>query len=60
MTVVETNGPKKRKLKRKTDYTIGFGKGKDIFDNSIPQEVHMVAVEAKTSIGEEDLMQCVA
>ncbi|TPX73444.1 hypothetical protein CcCBS67573_g05293 [Chytriomyces confervae] len=44
VTVVETNGPKKRKLKGKTDYT----------------EVHVVAVEAKTSIGEQDLWQCVA
>ena len=60
MTVVETNGPKKRKLNGITDYTVGFGKGKDIFDNTIPREVHLVAVEAKTSIGEQDLWQCVA
>jgi hypothetical protein len=31
-----------------------------MFDNTIPPEVHMVAVEAKTSIGEQDLWQCVA
>jgi hypothetical protein len=60
VTVVETNGPKKRKLNGRTDYTVGFGKGKDIFDNTIPREVHLVAVEAKTSIGEQDLWQCVA
>jgi len=60
VTVVETNGPKKRKLNGITDYTVGFGKGKDIFDNTIPREVHLVAVEAKTSIGEQDLWQCVA
>jgi hypothetical protein len=73
VTVVETNGPKKRKLSGRTDYTVGkrqlsgrmdytvgFGKGKDMFDNTIPQEVHLVAVEAKISIGEEDLWQCVA
>ena len=60
VTVVETNGPKKRKLTGITDYTVGFGKGKDIFDNTIPREVHLVAVEAKTSIGEQDLWQCVA
>jgi hypothetical protein len=60
VTVVETNGPKKRKLNGITDYTVGFGKGKDIFDNTIPQEVHLVAVEAKTSIGDQDLWQCVA
>ncbi|KAI8804641.1 hypothetical protein BJ742DRAFT_823665 [Cladochytrium replicatum] len=60
VTVVETNGPKKRKLNGRTDYTVGFGKGKDMFDNTIPREVHLVAVEAKTSIGEQDLWQCVA
>ena len=60
VTVVETNGPKKRKLSGITDYTVGFGKGKDIFDNTIPREVHLVAVEAKTSIGDQDLWQCVA
>ena len=60
VTVVETNGPKKRKLSGVTDYTVGFGKGKDIFDNTIPREVHLVAVEAKTSIGQQDLWQCVA
>ena len=35
VTVVETNGPKKPKLNGITDYTVGFGKGKDIFDNTI-------------------------
>jgi hypothetical protein len=60
VSVVETNGPKKRKLNGRTDYTVGYGKGKDILDNAIPQEVHLVAVEAKTSIGEKDLWQCVA
>jgi hypothetical protein len=60
VTVVETNGLKKRKLNGITDYTVGFGKGKDIFDNTIPREVHLVAVEAKTSIGDQDLWQCVA
>ncbi|KAJ3095388.1 hypothetical protein HDU96_001192 [Phlyctochytrium bullatum] len=60
VTVVETNGQKKRKLNGRTDYTVGFGKGKDMFDNTIPREVHLVAVEAKTSIGEQDLWQCVA
>ncbi|KAI3637722.1 hypothetical protein MIR68_004371 [Amoeboaphelidium protococcarum] len=60
VTVVQTNGTKKRKLSGVTDYTVGFGKGKDIFDNTIPREVHLVAVEAKTSKGEQDLWQCVA
>lgn len=58
--MVETNGPKKRKLSGVTDYTVGVGKEKDIFDNTIPREVHLVAVAAKTSIGEQDLWQCVA
>jgi hypothetical protein len=60
LSVVETNGPKKRKLNGRTDYTVGFGKGKDMFDNMIPREVHLVAMEAKTSIGEQDLWKCVA
>jgi hypothetical protein len=60
VSVVETKGSKKRKLNGIIDYTVGFGKGKDIFDNTIPREVHLVAVEAKTSIGEQDLWQCVA
>jgi hypothetical protein len=51
---------KKRKLFGRTDYTIGFGKGKDILSKSIPREVRLVAVEAKTSIGISDLLQCVA
>jgi hypothetical protein len=42
------------------DYTVGFGKGKDIFDKWIPQESHLVAVEAKTRIGENDFWNCVA
>jgi hypothetical protein len=57
---VETKGPKKRKLNGKTDYTIGFGKDFDIMDNSPPRELHMVALEAKTSFGNDDLWQCVA
>ncbi|KAJ3198109.1 hypothetical protein HDU67_003603, partial [Dinochytrium kinnereticum] len=60
VTVVETNGPKKRKLSGRTDYTVGFGKGMDMLDTTIPRDVHLVAVEAKTSIGEQDLRQCVA
>jgi len=60
LSVTETNGAKKRKLNGRTDYTIGFGKGKDILSKAIPREVHLVAVEAKTSIGISDLLQCVA
>ena len=60
LTVTETNGAKKRKLNGRTDYTIGFGKGKDILSKAIPREVHMVAVLAKTSIGIDDMLQCVA
>ena len=60
VTVMGTTGGKKRKLSGITDYTVGFGKGKDIFDNTIPREVHVVAVEAKTKISDQDLWQCVA
>ena len=60
LSVTETNGTKKRKLNGRTDYTIGFGKGKDNLSKSIPREVHLVAVEAKTSIGILDLLQCIA
>jgi hypothetical protein len=60
LSVTETNGAKKRKLNGRTDYTIGFGKGKDILSKAIPREVHLVAVEAKTSVGISDLLQCVA
>ncbi|KAI3656125.1 hypothetical protein MP638_007546 [Amoeboaphelidium occidentale] len=51
---VESKGPKKRKLNGKTDYTEGFGKGIDIFDNTPPRELHLVAIEAKNSSLEED------
>jgi hypothetical protein len=58
---VESKGPKKRKLNGKTDYTVGFGKGIDIFDNTPPRELHLVAIEAKnSSLDEDDLWQCVA
>ena len=58
---VESNGPKKRKLNGKTDYTVGFGKDMDIFDNTPPRELHLVAIEAKnSSLDEDDLWQCVA
>ena len=58
---VESTGPKKRKLNGKTDYTVGFGKNIDIFDNTPPRELHLVAIEAKnSSLDEDDLWQCVA
>ncbi|KAJ3203855.1 hypothetical protein HDU67_009897 [Dinochytrium kinnereticum] len=60
VTVVETKGGKKRKLSGRTDYAVGFGKGVDILDITIPRNVYLVAVQAKTSMGEEDLWQCVA
>jgi hypothetical protein len=44
---VESSGPKKRKLNGKTGYTVGFGKDVDIFDNTPPRELHLVAIEAK-------------
>ncbi|KAH6563680.1 hypothetical protein BASA50_002711 [Batrachochytrium salamandrivorans] len=58
---VESKGPKKRKLNGKTDYTVGFGKNIDIFDNTPPRELHLVAIEARnSSLDEDDLWQCVA
>jgi len=58
---VESSGPKKRKLNGKTDYTVGLGKDIDIFDNTPPRELHLVAIEAKnSSLDEDDLWQCVA
>jgi hypothetical protein len=57
---VESKGPKKRKLNGRTDYTVGFGKEIDIFDNTPPRELHLVAIEAKTSFDEQDFWQCVA
>ncbi|KAJ3271402.1 hypothetical protein HDV01_006689 [Terramyces sp. JEL0728] len=47
-------------LNGKTDYTIGFGKDFDIFDNTPPRELHLIAFEARTEFGEKDLWQCVA
>jgi len=49
---VESSGPKKRKLNGKTDYTVGFGKDIDIFDNTPPRELHLVAIEAKNNLAE--------
>jgi hypothetical protein len=60
VSVLETNGSKKRRLNGRTDYTVGFAKGKDMFDFAIPPAMHLVAVEAKTNIGDRDLWQCVA
>ncbi|KAI8852317.1 hypothetical protein BC829DRAFT_384822 [Chytridium lagenaria] len=48
VTVVETTGAKKRKLNET-----------DIFDNSFPRDIHLVAVEAKVSIGGTDLWKCI-
>jgi hypothetical protein len=58
---IESSGPKKRKLNGKTDYTVGFGKDVDIFENTPPRELHLVAIEAKnSSMDQDDLWQCVA
>ena len=60
LSITETNGAKKRKLYGRTDYTIGFGQGKDIMYKTIPPEVHLVAVEAKADISAQDMSQCIA
>jgi hypothetical protein len=59
--LVETKGAKKRKLHGKTDYTVGLGKDVDIFENTPPRELHLVAIEAtNSSLDEDGLWQCVA
>jgi hypothetical protein len=59
MEVSKTVGRKKRKIVGDTDYTIGFGKGMDLFGKTPPTELHLVAIEAKKDWGEGDLWQCV-
>jgi len=62
MSVTTLVGHKKLRLNGKTDYTVGFSQGiKDIFDNTPPSELHLVAIEAKnSSMDEDDFWQCVA
>ena len=64
MEVLSTNvveNGKKRRLNGKTDYTIGFGGvDLDMFDITPPNELHLVAVEAKCGLMEPDYWQCVA
>jgi hypothetical protein len=59
-TSVAENG-KRRRLNGKTDYTIGFGgEDFDMFDITPPNELHLVAVEAKCNLSESDFWQCFA
>jgi hypothetical protein len=58
-TSVAANG-KKRKLNGKTDYTIGFARDLDTFSITPPNELYLVAIEAKCRLDESDLWQCVA
>ena len=64
MEVVSTNvveNGKKRRLSGKTDYTIGLaGKELLMFDKAPPNELHLVAVEAKSDITDDGFWQCVA
>ena len=60
MEVSKTVGNKKRKIIGDTDYTIGLGKGYDIFSKVPPKELHLIAIKAKTSWDEDDYWQCVA
>jgi hypothetical protein len=60
MEVSKIVGRKKRKIVGDADYTIGFGKGMDLFGKTPPTELHLVAIEAKKDWGEGDLWQCVA
>jgi hypothetical protein len=59
-TNVAENG-KKRRLNGKFDYTIGFaGDDVEIFDIAPPNELHLVALEAKCGSSLSDFWQCVA
>ena len=60
MEVSQIVGHKKRKIVGDIDYTIGIGKGMDMFSKAPPKELHLVAIEAKRQWGLEDLSQCVA
>jgi hypothetical protein len=60
MEVTQIVGHKKRRIVGDTDYTVGFGKGMDIFGKAPPKELHLVAIEAKTAWDENSYWQCVA
>jgi uncharacterized protein YbaR (Trm112 family) len=60
MEVTQLVGNKRRKIVGDTDYTIGFGKGLDIFSKIIPKELHLIAIEAKVAWDLSDFWQCVA
>jgi hypothetical protein len=60
MEVSKVVGNKKRKIVGDTDYTIGLGKGYDIFSKVPPKELHLIAIEAKVDWGTNDYWQCVA
>ena len=57
-SIVFENG-KKRKLGGNSDYTVGFALD-DVFDTEIPTELLLVAVEAKCTISDKNIWQCVA
>ncbi len=58
-THVAANG-KWRKLTGRTDYTVGFSRGLNIFQDPPSNELHLVAVEAKRNINDADVDQCIA
>jgi hypothetical protein len=61
LSVQEVVGEVTRVLKGRTDYTIGFSKGKGIFTSDHPRELHLVAIEAKSStMSIFDVRQCIA
>ena len=60
LTVVKMENGKKRKLSGRAAYTIGFGKGKGIFDSEVPRDIHMVVVESKVGVAYEDMPRCIA
>jgi hypothetical protein len=60
MEVSKIVGNKKRTIIGDTDYTIGLGKGYDIFSKTPPRELFVIAIEAKVDFGTNDYWQCVA
>ncbi|RKP15809.1 hypothetical protein ROZALSC1DRAFT_18325, partial [Rozella allomycis CSF55] len=61
MSITKVVGRKRRKLRGKHDYTIGFGQGWDPFGHKTPpKELPLVAIEGKRNWDGMDIWQCVA
>lgn len=60
MEVALISEGKRKVLSGTTDYTIGFAGKMDILQDAIPDEIHLVAVEAKSGSAKSDIRQCIA